>query len=86
MATILQVHLDGYCQPLSGCEKLIKRFLILNRGQMNTLRKIMLVLVLTVLVIGSVGCEEKGPAEKAGEQLDKAMEDASKKAGELLGK
>lgn len=53
---------------------------------MNTLRKIMLVLVLTVLVIGSVGCEEKGPAEKAGEQLDKAMEDASKKAGELLGK
>ena len=53
---------------------------------MDTSRKILIALVLTVLVIGSVGCEEKGSAEKAGEQLDKTMEDAAKKANELLGK
>jgi hypothetical protein len=53
---------------------------------MNSLKKIMIALVLVVFVFGAVGCEEKGEAEKAGEKLDKAMEDASKKASDLLGK
>jgi hypothetical protein len=53
---------------------------------MNNLKKIMAVLVLMFLVICSAGCEEKGSAEKAGEQLDKTMEDAAKKANDLLGK
>ena len=53
---------------------------------MNNLRKIMAALVLMLFVICSVGCEEKGSAEKAGEQLDKTMDDAAKKANELLGK
>lgn len=46
----------------------------------------MIALVLVVSVIGTVGCEEKGPAEKAGEQLDKAAEDAAKKMNNLMGK
>jgi hypothetical protein len=53
---------------------------------MAHLTKILAALVLVVLIIASVGCEEKGSAEKAGEQLDKTMEDAAKKANELLGK
>jgi hypothetical protein len=53
---------------------------------MNNLRKIMAAIALVLLVICSVGCEEKGSAEKAGEQLDKTMEDAAKKANDLLGK
>ncbi len=46
----------------------------------------MIALVLIVCVFGTVGCEEKGEAEKAGEKLDKAMDDAAKKASDLLGK
>jgi len=53
---------------------------------MDNLKKIMIALILIVSIIGTVGCEEKGEAEKAGEKLDKAMEDASKKASDLLGK
>ena len=53
---------------------------------MNSSKKLIIALVLIIGVIGTVGCEEKGEAEKAGEKLDKAMEDASKKASDLLGK
>jgi len=53
---------------------------------MNSFKKLMIALVLIVSIIGTVGCGEKGEAEKAGEKLDKAMEDASKKASDLLGK
>ncbi len=53
---------------------------------MDSLKQLMIALVLVVSVMGLVGCEEKGSAEKAGEQLDKTMEDAAKKANDLLGK
>ncbi len=53
---------------------------------MNSLKQLMIALVLAVSVMGMVGCGEKGSAEKAGEQLDKTMEDAAKKANEVLGK
>jgi len=53
---------------------------------MNNLKQLMIALVLVVSVMGLVGCEEKGSAEKAGEQLDKTMEDAAKKANEVFGK
>jgi len=53
---------------------------------MNSLKKVMIALILMVSVMASVGCEEKGTAEKAGEKLDKTMEDAAKKANDLLGK
>jgi hypothetical protein len=46
----------------------------------------MIALVLIISVIGTVGCEEKGASEKAGKKKDKAMEDVSKKASDLLGK
>jgi hypothetical protein len=46
----------------------------------------LIALVLVVSVIELVGCEEKGSAEKVVEQLDKLVEDAAKKANELLGK
>jgi hypothetical protein len=36
--------------------------------------------------MGLVECKEKGSTEKAGEQLDKSVEDAAKKTNELLGK
>lgn len=52
---------------------------------MNNLKKFMIALVLIVSIIGTVGCEEKGETEKAGEKMDKAdkaMEDTSKKAME----
>ena len=53
---------------------------------MKNIKKLIIVLILMVSVVGLIGCEEKGSAEKAGEQLDKTMEDAAKKANELLGK
>jgi len=46
----------------------------------------MIALVLVISVFGIVGCEEKGPAEKAGKKLDKAAEDAADKVNDLLGK
>lgn len=53
---------------------------------MDSLKRIMIALVLMVSVTALVGCGEKGSAEKAGEKLDKTMEDAAKKANDLLGK
>ena len=53
---------------------------------MNSLKKLMIELVLIICVIGIVGCEEKGASEKAEEKKDKAMEDTSKKASDLLDK
>ncbi len=46
----------------------------------------MIALVLIISVMGIVGCEEKGPAEKAGKKMDEAAEDAAKKVNDLLGK
>ncbi|MBT3184278.1 MAG: hypothetical protein HOI59_12115 [Nitrospina sp.] len=53
---------------------------------MNNIKKLIIVSILMISMVGVIGCEEKGSAEKAGEQLDKTMEDAAKKANELLGK
>jgi len=53
---------------------------------MNNIKKLFIILILVVSVVGMIGCGEKGTAEKAGEQLDKSMEDAAEKANELLGK
>jgi hyperosmotically inducible periplasmic protein len=52
---------------------------------------IVLISLLAFLGIGTLGCEQKGPAEKAGEKVDEAaeqagekMEEAGEKAGELM--
>jgi hypothetical protein len=46
---------------------------------------------LAFLGIGTLGCEQEGPAERAGEKVDEAvekadekMEEAGEKAGELM--
>ena len=57
-----------------------------ERQVMNSLKKLIIALVLIICVIGTVGCEEKGASEKAEEKKDKAIEDASKKAIDLLDK
>ena len=53
---------------------------------MSSLKKLIIALVLIICVIGTVGCEEKGTSEKEKEKKDKAMEDRSKKASDLLDK
>ena len=53
---------------------------------MKNIKEILIALFLVFSVMGAVGCEEKGPAEKAGEKLDKAAEDAANKMNDLLGK
>ena len=58
----------------------------IKRRPINSLKQLLIALVLVVSVMELVGCEEKGSAGKIGEQLDKSVEDAAKKANELLGK
>ena len=53
---------------------------------MKVLKKVMLVVAISIFVLGISGCKEKGPAEKAGEKLDQTMEKAADKANDLLGK
>lgn len=40
------------------------------------------VVLLAISMLILVGCEDKGPAEKAGESLDKTMEDVKEKVEE----
>jgi uncharacterized protein YoxC len=53
---------------------------------MKLLKHAMVIVAISILVLGVTGCKEKGPAEKAGEQVDETMEKAADKAGEMLGK
>ena len=53
---------------------------------MNSFKNLMITLVLIASVLGIVGSEGKGEAEKADGKLDKAMEQASKKTSDLSGK
>lgn len=53
---------------------------------MKVLKKVMLVVAISIFVLGISGCKEKGPAEKAGEKLDQTMEKATEKADDLMGK
>lgn len=55
---------------------------------MAIFKKLMLVLIAGVFMIGLGGCpEEEGPAERAGEEIDEAMEETGEEmeeAGEEL--
>ncbi|OHE59751.1 MAG: hypothetical protein A2X71_06295 [Thiobacillus sp. GWE1_62_9] len=42
----------------------------------------MLALLTSLLILN--GCDSKGPAEKAGEQVDQAMQEMKEEAGELV--
>jgi hypothetical protein len=46
----------------------------------------MIALVLIISVFGTVGCEEKVPAEKAGKKLDAAAKDPMNKMNDMLDK
>ena len=46
---------------------------------MSLFKKLLMILVFVVFVAGIYGCEKEGPAERAGKDLDKAMESAKEK-------
>lgn len=55
---------------------------------MQTVKRIKVALVLSILLIGLSGCQkEEGPAEKAGKQIDESTEELGEKveeAGEAI--
>jgi hypothetical protein len=53
---------------------------------MKFLKYALAIATISILALGVSGCKEKGPAEKAGEQIDQSMGKAADKANELLGK
>ena len=46
------------------------------------LKKLITVIVLSLSIFAFTACESKGPAEKAGEKIDQAVEETSDKAKE----
>jgi hyperosmotically inducible periplasmic protein len=54
---------------------------------MSVLKKfIVLICLLVFLGIGTIGCEQEGPAERTGEKMDDAAEQVGEKAEELTEK
>ena len=49
----------------------------IKRRPINSLKQLLIALVLVVSVMELVGCEEKSSAAKVGEKLDKTVEDAA---------
>jgi hypothetical protein len=49
---------------------------------MATLKKIFLLIFSALFLISFTACERQGPAEKAGEKIDKATEDVGEKIEE----
>lgn len=47
------------------------------------MRKLGLVLLIGILSAGLVGCEDEGPAEEAGENIDESMENAGEEVEEM---
>ena len=45
---------------------------------MSLLNKLVMIFVVSALTVGIYGCKKEGPAERAGKQIDKAVEDAKK--------
>jgi hypothetical protein len=41
-------------------------------------KKLLLIVVIVLLGAGIYGCKKEGPAERAGKQIDKAFDDATK--------
>jgi hypothetical protein len=54
----------------------------LKEEVMSMLRKVLLILCSVMIVIAFIGCRKEGPAEKAGKQIDKAVEKTGDKLEE----
>ena len=52
----------------------LKKRLFMNRS----LKKYFLILFMVLFTAGMVGCEQEGPMEKAGKEIDKAAKDVGK--------
>lgn len=51
---------------------------------MKNWKRIVGVISVTLFCFGIVGCEKEGGAEKAGKQLDNALDSVKKKADDLM--
>lgn len=51
-----------------------------------TLKIFLMITLVSSTVFATMGCKEKGPAEKAGQQLDESLDKAGDKVNDLLGK
>lgn len=49
---------------------------------MSIFKRLVMVMAVASLLTVAIGCEKEGPAEKAGKQLDEAMEGAKDKLDE----
>ena len=47
------------------------------------LKKLLTIMILTLSIFAFTACESKGPAEKAGEEIDQAVEKTADKAKEV---
>ena len=43
---------------------------------MSLFKRLIMITIVGLLVVGVYGCEKEGPAESAGKKMDKAMDDA----------
>ena len=46
----------------------------------------LMITLLSLIIFATMGCKEKGPAEKAGQKIDESLEKAGDKLNDLLGK
>jgi hyperosmotically inducible protein len=49
---------------------------------MSIIKKLFLIFITAFFMVGLSGCPEEGPAERAGEKIDEAVEDAGEKMEE----
>jgi predicted small secreted protein len=47
-------------------------------------RNLFVILLMTLFAAGLAGCEQEGPAERAGEQIDEAMQEAGEKMDDAV--
>jgi hyperosmotically inducible protein len=47
------------------------------------LKKLLIIMILNLSIVAFTACESKGPAEKAGEKIDQAVEETTDKAKEV---
>ena len=51
---------------------------------MEAVKRAMLALVATGLLLGAAGCDTEGPAEEAGEEIDQGMEEGGEQMEQAI--